>query len=78
MKWFGTAQYGNCLLFALGLWARGRVKRVFRHRGHWLGMTAEGAVIHLKCINKKDSGKWWYLGRPHIIKPEIAKKMFRD
>jgi hypothetical protein len=88
MKWFSTVRYGNCLLFALWLWVWGRIRRlvgwkntwyltsVFRRGTHWMGMTRRGKLIHLKCLDKRDSGKWWYKGRPHIIGRKLASKMF--
>jgi hypothetical protein len=69
-RWFGRPRVGNCLLFVLGLWLRGRVRRVFRRKGHWMAETHRGNFVHLKCLRDEDRRRAcppWYLGRPHLI-----------
>lgn len=66
--WFGRARRGNCLLFVVCLFLRGRVVRMFRRHGHWLGLTARGTVVHLKCLDPADRHARWYYGRPHAFR----------
>lgn len=68
--WFGRATLGNCLAFVVGLWLRGRVRRLLRRKGHWMAETKLGHFVHLKCLRSEDRDRVcppWYWGRPHII-----------
>lgn len=78
--WFGTPRLGNCFLFALWLWLTGRVRRLFRHRGHWMGETRHGYFVHLRCLNSEDRNRRcppWYEGKPHIIGGKQAQRWKR-
>lgn len=69
-RWFGTDRVGNCFLFVLWLWLTGRVRRIFRRKGHWMGETHRGNLVHLKCLRDKDRNRRcppWYWGRPHLL-----------
>ncbi len=64
---FGRVRRGNCLLFCLALFLRGRIVRFSRRKGHWVGLTRRGTCVHLKAVTDGDPG-WWYRGRPHAFK----------
>lgn len=66
--WFSQAGWFNCLLFVCLLRLRGRVKKLVEHKGHWLGVTARGSLVHFKSLSGADRLTWWYWGRPHAFR----------
>lgn len=63
--YFGRAGRCNCLLWILLLRAAGRVTRLVKVNGHWLGVTPRGTWVHFK---RTEGRSLWYRGRPHAFR----------